>query len=137
MGSILSGLFQQVLDSKNLQNGNPGDNKNKAREWVASLDFSDAYFYIPIGQRSRKFLRLHFRNQSYQFKALPFGLSTAPVEFTCVVKEVKLMAKARGLRFRQYLDDWLIRVQTNESCHQDPKSLMVPTKLELEPKTDF
>ena len=61
-------------------------------EWVTSLDFSDAYFHIPVHVKSRKYLRFHFQGQSYQFRALPFGLSTAPMEFTCVVKEVKLMA---------------------------------------------
>ena len=64
-------------------------------EWVTSLDFSDAYFHIPIGQRSRKFLRFFLHRQAYQFTALPFGLSTAPLEFTKVAKEVKLMAQAR------------------------------------------
>ena len=87
-------------------------------EWVTSLDFSDAYFHIPVHVKSRKYLRFHFQNQSYQFRALPFGLSTAPMEFTCVVKEVKLMAQSRGIRIHQYLDDWLIRAPTKESCHQ-------------------
>ena len=58
-------------------------------EWVTSLDFSDAYFHIPVHMQSRKYLRFHFQNQSYQFKALPFGLSTAPMEFTFVVKEAQ------------------------------------------------
>ena len=87
-------------------------------EWVTSLDFSDAYFHIPVHVKSRKYLGFHFQNQSYQFRALPFGLSTAPMEFTCVVKEVKLMAQSRGIRIHQYLDDWLIRAPTKESCHQ-------------------
>ena len=34
-------------------------------EWVTSLDFSDAYFHIPIHSGSRKYLRFHFQNQSY------------------------------------------------------------------------
>ena len=67
-------------------------------EWVTSLDFSDAYFHIPIHTGSRKYLRFHFQNLSYQFRSLPFGLSTAPMEFTGVVKEVKLMAQARGIK---------------------------------------
>ena len=85
-------------------------------EWVTSLDFSDAYFHIPIGQRSRKFLRFFLHSQAYQFTALPFGLSTAPLEFTKVAKEVKLMAQARGIRIHQYLDDWLLRVPCPETC---------------------
>ena len=34
-------------------------------------------------------MRFHIQCRSYQFKALPFGLSTAPMEFTVVAKEVK------------------------------------------------
>ena len=116
-------------------------------EWVTSLDFSDAYFHIPVHVKSRKFFRFHFQNQSYQFRALPFGLSTAPMEFTCVVKEVKLMAQSRGIRIHQYLDDWLIRAPTKESCHQGTQSLLNLCqelgwivnlqKSELEPKQIF
>ena len=49
-------------------------------EWVTSIDFKDAYFHIPIHSQSRKYMRFHIQGQSYQFKALPFGLSTAPTE---------------------------------------------------------
>ena len=75
-------------------------------EWVTSIDFKDAYFHIPIHSHSWKYMRFHIQGQSYQFKALPFGLSTAPMEFTVVAKEVKLMALQRGIRIHQYLDDW-------------------------------
>ena len=47
-------------------------------EWVTSIDFRDAYFHIPIQEQSRKYLRFHVQGQTYQFKALPFGLATAP-----------------------------------------------------------
>ena len=58
-----------------------------AEEWVTSIDFKDAYFHIPIHSQSRKYMRFHLQGRSYQFKALPFGLSTAPMEFTVVAKE--------------------------------------------------
>ena len=74
-------------------------------EWVTSIDFKDAYFHIPIQEQSRKYLRFHVQGQTYQFKALPFGLSTAPLEFTVIAKEVKLMAIRKGIRIHQYLDD--------------------------------
>ena len=48
----------------------------------------------PNNPQSRKYLRF----QSYQFKALQFGLSTAPMGFRAVVKEVKLMAQNKGVR---------------------------------------
>ena len=61
-------------------------------EWVTSIDFKDAYFHIPIHSQSREYMRFHIQGRSYQFKPLSFGLPTAPMEFTVVAKEVKLMA---------------------------------------------
>ena len=85
-------------------------------EWESSIDLSDAYLHIPIHPNSRKYLRFCHRSQVFQFTSLPFGLATAPQVFTMIVKEVKLMALSRGLRLHQYLDDWLIRSQSQEEA---------------------
>ena len=85
-------------------------------EWVSSIDQSDAYLHIPIHPNSRKYLRFCYKSQVFQFTSLPFGLATAPQVFTMIVKEVKLMALSRGLRVHQYLDDWLIRSQSQEEA---------------------
>ena len=116
-------------------------------EWVTSVDFKDAYFHIPIQNQSRKYLRFHVQGQTYQFRALPFGLSTAPMEFTILVKEVKLMATRKGIRIHQYLDDWLVRANSYPVCRQHTQILvqmcqelgwLVNTeKSELEPKQVF
>ena len=39
-----------------------------------------------------KIPRVHFKGVTYQFTSLPFELATAPLIFTSIVKEVKLMA---------------------------------------------
>ena len=83
-------------------------------EWVTSIDFKDAYFYIPIQEQSRKYLRFHVQGRIYQFKVLPFGLSTAPMEFTVIAKEVKLVAIHKGIRIHQYLDNWLVRARSHD-----------------------
>ena len=93
-------------------------------EWVTSIDFKDAYFHIPIQEQSRKYLRFHVQGQTYQFKALPFGLSTAPLEFTVIAKEVKLMAIHKGIRIHQYLDDWLVRATSHQACLQHTQKLV-------------
>ena len=56
------------------------------------------------------------RSQLFQFTSLSFRLATAPQVFTTLVKEVKLMALTRGIRLHQYLDDWLIRCQSQEEA---------------------
>ena len=93
-------------------------------EWVTSIDFKDAYFHIPIQEQSRKYLRFHVQGQIYQFKALPFDLSTAPLEFTVVAKEVKLMATFEGIRIHQYLDDWLVRGRSHQVCFRHTQNLV-------------
>ena len=74
-----------------------------------SLDFSDTNFHVPVSQSSRKYLRFHCQKQIFQFTALPYGLSTAVMEFAIVLKEVKLMAEAHRIWIYQYLDDWLTK----------------------------
>ena len=77
-------------------------------EWVTSIDLTDAYLHVPIHTLSRKYLRFYHKGVIYQFTSLPFGLATAPLVFTNLVKEVKLIALQQEIRLHQYLDDWLI-----------------------------
>ena len=69
-------------------------------------------------------MHFHIQGQLYQFKALPFGLSTALMEFTVVAKEVKLMALQGGIRIHQYLDDWLVRATSHQTCIQHTQTLV-------------
>ena len=93
-------------------------------EWVSSIDLSDAYLHIPIHPNSRKYLRFCHRSQVFQFTSLPFGLATAPQVSTMIVKEVKLMALSKGIRLHQYLDDWLIRAQSQEEAQINTKTVV-------------
>ena len=126
-----------------VRNGDPRDNKNLPTGRI-------------VGNLHRFQLRIlpHTNSQSVQevhafpqFKALPVGLSTAPMEFTVVAKEVKLMAVQRGIRIYQYLDDWLVRATSHQTCLQHTQSLVAlcrelgwlvnKEKSELDPKQVF
>ena len=72
---------------------------------LASLDLKDAYFQIPIHPSSRKLLRFTSEGTVYQFRALCFGLSTAPQVFTRVFAAVSAWAHSHGIRLLRYLDD--------------------------------
>ena len=84
-------------------------------EWKTSTDFKDAYFHISINLQSRKY---HVQGQSCHFKALPFGLSIVPMEFTMIVMEVKLITQNKGIRIYQYLDDSLVRTTSHQTYLQ-------------------
>ena len=93
-------------------------------EWVSSKVLADAYLHIPIHPNSRKYLRFCHRLQVFQFTSLPFRLATAHQIFTMIVKEVKLMALSRGIRLHQYLDDWLIRAQSQEEARVNTQTVV-------------
>ena len=54
----------------------------------------------------------------------PIWTSHSPQVFTMIVKEVKLMALSRGLRIHQYLDDWLIRSQSQEEAQVNTQAVV-------------
>ena len=54
----------------------------------------------------------------------PVRTSYSPQVFTMIVKEVKLMALSRGLRIHQYLDDWLIRSQSQEEAQVNTQAVV-------------
>ena len=102
---------QSFPRDKNLQNGN-------------SRDHTTVSTTRGMGHLAGKYQRFHLNKVNYQFKALPFGLAMAPLEFTKVVKEVKLMAQARGIRIHQYLDNWLLRARCLATCLQHTRTLL-------------
>ena len=131
-----------------VQNGDPRDNKNlPTGRGVGHLHRLQGCILPYTNSQSRKYMRFHIQGQSYQFKGLPFGLSTAPMEFTVVAKEVKLMALQKGIRIHQYLDDWLVRATFHQTCLQHTQTLVAlyrgldwlvnKEKSELDPKQVF
>ena len=80
-------------------------------DWAFSLDLTDAYLHVPIHPRSHKYLRFTLGGRVYQFKALPFGLSTSPFVFTLLMKVIATFLRKRAITLHPYLDDWLSRNQ--------------------------
>ena len=85
-------------------------------DWAASIDLRDAYFHLLIHPCDWKWLRFVWQNKVFQFRALPFGLAPAPWIFTKVTRELCLHVRARGIRLRVYLDDWLVLASSPELC---------------------
>ena len=93
-------------------------------DWMASIDLKEAYLQVPVHPASRHFLRFVFRGQVYQFKALCFGLSTAPQVFTRVMAPVSAILHSLGIRMRRYLDDWLVQSSSRESLQRDLQTVL-------------
>ena len=93
-------------------------------DFLASIDLKDVYFQIPIHQLSRMLLRFLSEGTIYQFKALCFGLSTAPQVFTKVFAAVSAWAHSHGIRLLQYLDDWLVLASSEVEAKKNVQDLL-------------
>ena len=93
-------------------------------DFLASLDLKDAYFQIPIHPSSRELLRFTSEWTVCQFRALCFGLSTAPQMFTRVFAAVSAWAHSHGIRLLRYLDDWFVLASSEWEAKQAIQSLL-------------
>ena len=83
-------------------------------DWLVKLDLKDAYLSVPIHKDHQKYLRFRWENRAWQFRALPFGLSSAPQTFTKLLKPVVSTLRRLGIRLILYLDDMLIMAQCRD-----------------------
>ena len=84
------------------------------QEWITKIDLKDAYHHILVHVNIRKYFRFIVAGIVYQFRVLPFGLSTAPREFTKTLAPVVQLLRSQGIQVHAYLDDWIIRASSRE-----------------------
>ena len=84
------------------------------QEWITKIDLKDAYHHIMVHVNIRKYFRFVVAGIVYQFQVLPFGLSTAPREFTKTLAPVIQLLRSQGIQVHAYLDDWIIRATSRE-----------------------
>ena len=77
--------------------------------WMCTLDIKDAYLHVPIHPRMQKFLAFMWGSKLYFFRALPFGLTSAPYVFTRLMKFPLSILRKQGVNALAYLDDWIDR----------------------------
>ncbi len=81
----------------------------KADMWMCKLDLKDAYFSILVSESDRKYLQFKWKDEYYQYKCLPFGLSVSPYIFTKITKPLASYLRKHGINMIIYLDDiWIV-----------------------------
>ena len=79
-----------------------------------NLDLENGYYHVVVRPEDRKYLGFKWRNQFYVFAVLPFGLSSAPIAFTKVMKQLANHWRRNGWRLLFYLDDWCFMCRDQE-----------------------
>ena len=93
-------------------------------QWAVSLDIKSAYCHIPIARRHQCFLHFHQKGKVYQFKTLPFGVSTAPKNFTRIMKPILHLCQKMGITIFLYLDDVLVLATSHTQAKEEWQRVM-------------
>lgn len=95
----------------------------RPRDLLTKIDLRQAYHTIPMAEEHRRFLRFQWGAEMWRFRALPFGLSTAPWIFTMIMRAA-LSSLRRRIRLVVYLDDILVMSETAESAVADTQAVI-------------
>lgn len=80
-------------------------------EYTTSIDSRDAYLHILMASSVQRYLKFRVGRNVYQFRSLPFRLSTSPQEFKILCPIIHVL-RCHGIRVHPYLEDWLIGADT-------------------------
>ncbi len=91
-------------------------------DWLLKLDLKDANFCVLMKEVLKKYLWFQWGSTLYEFQCLPFGLASAPRDFTKLLKPVVGLLRRIGVRFIIYLNDMLLMNQCPEALLTDGKT---------------
>jgi hypothetical protein len=94
---------------------------NRKGDFMAKLDFKDAYLTIPVYPEHRAWLCFKWGGKTFEFVSLPFGLSSAPWAFTKILRPAIAHLRRLGVRLVVYLDDILIVHSSETGARKDAR----------------
>ena len=99
--------FNKSVEKKHfkMQTLNSAIQLMKKDAFMASIDFKDAYYSVPIKQSHQKYLRFYWNGVKYQYVCLPNGLSNGPRDFTKLCKTLLRFIRKQGYTLTNYIDD--------------------------------
>ena len=83
-------------------------------DFMMKLDLKDAFYALPIHPSHRKYLRFIYKDRTYEFQCLPFGLSSVPRAFTKTLKPVLAVLQSVDIPGVIYIDDMLLLHQQSK-----------------------
>ena len=87
--------------------------------YMASIDWKDAYYSIPIESESRNYLAFLWAGTIYRYTCLPNGLASAPRLFTKITKVLFSEMRKQGFLSVSYIDDCLLLAKTRALCEDN------------------
>jgi hypothetical protein len=76
--------------------------------FMAVFDLKSGYHHIDINPAFQQFMGFSWKGRHYTYTTCPFGLSSAGLIFTKVLKEMVKIWRSKGIKIVLYLDDGII-----------------------------
>ena len=86
---------------------------------MASIDWKDAYYSVPVAEEFQIYLRFIWRNKLFQFTCLPNGISIGPRIFTKITKSIYSELRRKGHLNASYIDDSYLQGDSTADCRPD------------------
>lgn len=81
----------------------------KKARYAGIIDISKAYLHIPVSKDHKHLFAFQFDSVKYSFRAMPFGLNTAPFYFTRLMKPVLAFLREKFMiTIFSYIDDIIV-----------------------------
>jgi Reverse transcriptase (RNA-dependent DNA polymerase) len=74
-------------------------------DWMFSFDLKKGYFQIPLKRAFKEYAYMKIGERYYKWNVLMFGLSSAPRDFSFIIKHVLGLLRKQGVRCCFYIDD--------------------------------
>ena len=87
--------------------------------YMASIDWKDAYYSVPVATEFRKYLAFSWKGQMFQYTCLPNGLACAPRLFTKLSKVLFSELRKLGHVSTSYIDDCLLLATSKAACERN------------------
>lgn len=107
--------MEGLADAKNLLSEN---------SYMTKLDLKDAFNHILVHKDHRRYFRFMFENDHFQWKALGFGVSSAPRLFTKTLAPVIGVLRKDGYKVVRYIDDLLLIWNSEEEAKSGTKEVV-------------
>ena len=79
-------------------------------KYFSSLDLKSGYWHLPIDSRDRHKTAFQYKDRTYQFKRVPFGLKNAGDLFNRAVSKA-MEGVARRSNYKSYVDDIMVHAK--------------------------
>lgn len=85
-------------------------------DWAFSLDLEKGYLQFGLAQPMKDFCVFQVGDRVYRYRVMPFGLASAPRDFSFAVKRVVAIFRARGFRVSFYIDDLIFLARSQREA---------------------